>query len=696
MDKQVKVLSLDETSGMVRRAFERTFCEPHEMMSDDDYYWVVDVYTDSCVVCKGAGTYFRVAYTIAADGVTFAPKEEWQAVEHEWADKQGLSDRKSTTLVFLGGEVKALGDGRIGGYLVRWGSPTERDLTGEYFTAKTYLGAQAGNGADCLFHHGVPIHPDLKALADYTFAPLKTHRDEIGLFAETVMDMANQYESMVYNLAQKGKLKFSSGAPGHTVRKTADGEITRWFISEGSLTPTPAEWRNHVFPLKAIPLPQFEPEATAEGEKPAGAGTKTADATVRIEIINSTTPNQTHEDKKTMAEETIQTTPPAADSARLEAMEGTLGQLTKSVDAITKALEKLPQSQNPGYFTVDGGTADPNVKSLGDFLLAVKRGDVKRLETVYQSTKAMGEDQGQSGGYLVPEEYNTALLQVGMAENAILNAVQRFPVSSPTGKFPVLDIFSAPTADSGNTALAGGLTAATIAEGGAYTETQAYFEYIQYNVVKVGGYVKVSDELVQDAPVIESLLTKLIGIAVASKKERHVLRGTGAGQPLGIMNAPCAIGISPDTNSTFAFADAAEMESRFMPIDGGKPFWIMHRSMKTDLAAMQVSAGGVSYITNISTNRLSMPLLAYDILFSEHLAQADNSGCAILADLGAYLLFERGPIRISYSEHADFTNGNQVWRFDQRVDGQPWMRAAVTQADPQGSFTTSPFVYFND
>jgi hypothetical protein len=37
-----------------------------------------------------------------------------------------------------------------------------------------------------------------------------------------------------------------------------------------------------------------------------------------------------------------------------------------------------------------------------------------------------------------------------------------------------------------------------------------------------------------------------------------------------------------------------------------------------------------------------------------------------------------------------------VWRFKKRLDGQPWLLNAITLADPQGSFTQSPFVYLND
>jgi hypothetical protein len=37
-----------------------------------------------------------------------------------------------------------------------------------------------------------------------------------------------------------------------------------------------------------------------------------------------------------------------------------------------------------------------------------------------------------------------------------------------------------------------------------------------------------------------------------------------------------------------------------------------------------------------------------------------------------------------------------TWRFSQRQDGQPWLKNVITLADPQGSYTMSPFISHND
>jgi hypothetical protein len=59
-------------------------------------------------------------------------------------------------------------------------------------------------------------------------------------------------------------------------------------------------------------------------------------------------------------------------------------------------------------------------------------------------------------------------------------------------------------------------------------------------------------------------------------------------------------------------------------------------------------------------------------------------------------MFEKGGLMIDFSEHVNFTSDEVVWRFKERFDGQPWLANTITQADPQGSYTVSPYVYFND
>jgi 2'-5' RNA ligase len=172
---------------------------------------------------------------------------------------KGEEHLTSDTLVAWGGPVKALGikngKGVLGGQLILYGATGEKDLTGDWFAEETYYGPRDGDGADTMMHHGIPLGKGMEEFADHLFSPLKAVRNKLGIWAEMACDLADEFEEKVYELGQKGVWKWSSGTADHMIKKDSTGQILRWPIIEGSLTPTPAEPRmlNHrMQPLKAF------------------------------------------------------------------------------------------------------------------------------------------------------------------------------------------------------------------------------------------------------------------------------------------------------------------------------------------------------------------------------------------------------------------------------------------------------------
>ena len=130
--------------------------------------------------------------------------------------------------------------GRIGGYLLVWGKSARRDLQGEYFTPQTDVGLDWYDRRPVLYHHG--LDGALKAAVIGVMDTLRP--DETGLWAEAQLDLHKRYVRAVQRLVDQGVLSWSSGSLPHLVEVGAAGQIKRWPIVEGSLTPTPAEPRH--------------------------------------------------------------------------------------------------------------------------------------------------------------------------------------------------------------------------------------------------------------------------------------------------------------------------------------------------------------------------------------------------------------------------------------------------------------------
>ena len=130
-------------------------------------------------------------------------------------------------------------EGRVGGYLVVWGNPQQRDLQGEYFSPESELGLDWYDQRPVLYHHG--LDGNMKAAVIGVIDRLKA--DATGVWAEAQLDLRQRYVRTVLKLVEKGILGWSSGSLPHLVDVAHDGHIKRWPIVEGSLTPTPAEPR---------------------------------------------------------------------------------------------------------------------------------------------------------------------------------------------------------------------------------------------------------------------------------------------------------------------------------------------------------------------------------------------------------------------------------------------------------------------
>lgn len=175
---------------------------------------------------------------------------------------------RSDRAAALGGEIRCYRNDAnqlcAEGYLVRFSeSPDEVDTYGTFFDGDTFYGGYVDSGAKLpiYFHHGFQIEAVGEDGNPVRVGPGKKHigdgsitRDSTGLFLSAVLSEAGEYEADMQTLIDAGVLGWSSGSASHVVRYepifNEDGTTLRswrvasWPLTEGSLTHTPAEYRN--------------------------------------------------------------------------------------------------------------------------------------------------------------------------------------------------------------------------------------------------------------------------------------------------------------------------------------------------------------------------------------------------------------------------------------------------------------------
>jgi phage head maturation protease len=191
------------------------------------------------------------------------------------------------------GAVKSLGDGRVGGYAVRFGDASEPDLSAfrDYFTKSTDFWLDHWSTRPMLYHHAQDeATKAAPVVGTWTSATV----DSVGVWLEGQLNKAHQYHGAIKELVRRGALKLSSDSAPHLVvrERQMNGahEIKRWPLLAASLTPTPAEPRlmaidyiKALYTEAGIDLPPVEidddsPEASEPEAVEVADATKTAAA----------------------------------------------------------------------------------------------------------------------------------------------------------------------------------------------------------------------------------------------------------------------------------------------------------------------------------------------------------------------------------------------------------------------------------
>jgi HK97 family phage major capsid protein/HK97 family phage prohead protease len=557
----------------------------------------------------------------------------------------------------------------VEGYGVLFGGT---DLDGDTFSKSTAFALERMKRVPVFFDHAMD-----EDLDDTPLGYIKEmHEDDTGLWVEAQLNRNQRYTQAVMKLIENKALGWSSGSVSHLVRREG-GAIRSWPIVEFSLTPTPAESRlsgavsakgtDPALPVDINPTLETTKDIDMDEETLAAlleqAASKAAD---RIAVQSMKTP----------AERQAEDQPVKADPA-VDELKAQNKALTDQVQQIMKLLDTEP-AQRTGYVTPDGGTADKDVKNFGDFVKAIGRRDHKRLAEVYGARKALEENSGVTGGYLVPTQFVNQLTEYAAEMSIVKPRAFRVDMSAREAEIPAID-YANTVYSKGNTVFTAGLVMEWTAERKKIPNTQPKFRQMQLEAHKMSGLVPVSNELLSDSgQALEQLLVRLFGSAIAFAEDYAFLAGDGNGKPLGVLNAPATI--TTGTALTAAAPEVSElssMYSRLMIQSRRTAVWVVHQLL-TD-ALMSINSSGTNVLTYLPDLRgeIIPRLFGMAVIETEKLPTTFANGGLILADFQQYVVGNRQEIEIAMSEHAGFNEDETQWRCIARCDGQPYINGPV-------------------
>tara|TARA_R110000751_G_scaffold48895_12_gene108664 strand:+ start:4220 stop:5518 length:1299 start_codon:yes stop_codon:yes gene_type:complete len=362
--------------------------------------------------------------------------------------------------------------------------------------------------------------------------------------------------------------------------------------------------------------------------------------------------------------------------------------------------KRLPYSTDKHNSRAAGAPLDGKFERMGDFLQSVYRANNGRgidegLMTVGDSgviKAALAEGAGDTGGFLVPEEFRAELLSLSLEASIIRPLAFTVPMSSSTMRMPTIKDTSHASS------VFGGVVAYWESEAATLTESEPTFSQMQLVAKKLTGYTVSSNELLADSAIgLEAVLLQLFPQAITFFEDEAFINGTGVGQPLGLLNAACKVTVAKESGQaadTILYENLNKMYSRMLPTSRSRGVWIANIDVMPQLAAMSLAVGtggsAVWVAPGGAQGAFPMTMWGRPVIFTEHAQTLGDEGDIIFVDPSYYVIGDRQELSMASSPHVKFTTDETVWRFVERLDGRPWLESALTPA--HGTNTLSPIV----
>ena len=387
--------------------------------------------------------------------------------------------------------------------------------------------------------------------------------------------------------------------------------------------------------------------------------------------------------------------------AEVEELEEILELETRAQKTLDRTKEPVAEPDKTPIDTHAEQEKRDRFASTGEFLQAVMRagspsGSVdKRLSS--RAATGLSEGIPSDGGFLMQSEMSAEILKNVWDSGLILPKVNKITLTgNKTGmKFNGLDETS--RVDGSR---AGGIRAYWKNEADEKTASKPKFRQIELSLKKLIGLCYATDELLEDASALAQTITSGFKDEFDFKLTDAIINGSGAGEPLGILNAGCVVSVTKEAGQdadTIVFENISKMWSRLIARSRPDAIWVINQDCEPQLNTMSIAVGtgGVPVYMPAGGAAASpySTLMGRPVVPIEQCATLGDTGDIMLCDFSQYLAIDKGGMQNDVSIHVRFIYDESVFRFVYRFDGEPVLASAITPF--KGTNTLSHFVKLN-
>lgn len=339
-------------------------------------------------------------------------------------------------------------------------------------------------------------------------------------------------------------------------------------------------------------------------------------------------------------------------------------------------------------------------ETLGEFLRAVVMTESypgtidPRLEYApggfepvgFNAASGLDEVLPSGGGFLVPDEQSQQLWERTYDVGTLLQRCTPWPATKKKFIVPMVDETSR-----ANGSRFGGVTLSWTNDGDQITASKPKFGAREMIRRSLKGLLDATEEMIEDVPTLGATVERLFSLEAAFVLEDNIVNGSGAGVPLGVLNADCTIDVDPESGQaagTVVGANIRKMYSRLWAPSKRRAVWLIDSGLCEQIyESSWDGAGAVKWADDGTPLLMGRPIVE-----TEYNPLTGSRGDIILGDFSEYFVADGQGLSVAYSNLGpnNFEYGNGSFRFRFRVDGQPAWNTPTTPKS--GGATVSPFV----
>jgi len=359
----------------------------------------------------------------------------------------------------------------------------------------------------------------------------------------------------------------------------------------------------------------------------------------------------------------------AEDVATYEKMESDVVALGQEIDRLERQAALDAELNKP--------TADPIIGKPGKPKAEIKTGRAadeyrKAFWNVMRSknprfdvVNALQVGTDSEGGYLVPDEFERTLVQALEEENIFRKLAKIIQTSSGDRKIPIVTTHG---------------SASWLDEEQLYPESDEVFGQTSIGAYKLGTFIKVSDELLNDSVFdLESYISTEFARRIGHKEEEAFFVGDGTGKPTGIFAASggAQVGVTAAGATAITVDEVLDLFYSLKSPYRKNAVWVMNDS--TVKAIRKLKDGQGQYLWQPSLTAGTPDTILNRPVYTSAYVPAIAAGAKTIAfgDFGYYWIADRQGRSFKRLNELFATTGQVGFMATQRVDGKLILPEAI-------------------